>query len=978
MGHPRHEFLVAAFCLALAACTGPQGDPGATGEPGANGTNGANGANGTNGTNGISTGTITGTLTYQPNPAATPLPAALPATNVTITAISITDSVVSATSDANGGYTLTDIPAGIHTLRFSGNAYSTVDVSGISVLATKTTTVDRLLTATNPIILTPTPATAPAGFGATATLGVTVSGGTAPYTYKWVAASANPTAVTLSSTTEAAPSFTTGTLAAIIASGKAVGFAKVTNFDSNGVLAPMPNPQIGFLPVSAQQLAQMTYNFTVTVTDAMGYVKSATVAVPPATLAQGNEVVPQGQIVIANLPGNTTAATLVGPTGTTATLKDAATANPWFIPDVKGNYTLTAGTTVLQVNASNFTSAAQSCTNSCHSILPAFKRDNVIAKFKDWNNSAHGNHFFKYMHYDASGALVWNTDLLGRPLPAPTANPYVNWSQPGAMTTFQFGMSGAEGTHYSGSCTGCHTTGYNALASNNGFDDVARAAGWSFPNMTAMFPVLTGPTSMQTVVNGVVTTTSYDQVTGTPVDTAWAAIPAAVKAYAGMQCESCHGPLGGHSTGAFRIDGTTMIQPVQEFDTAACAVCHDKPGNHDRVALWRQSGHANLEVALGEGAGVSSTGGAASPRPSCNRCHSAQGFVQYLKQLTGTLTQADGTPIAGTYPGNLVNPASSPLADAPVAYLQSLGITADKVQPITCAACHDAHSTELRLEGDTPLLPSGFRVNGAGSGAICFVCHNSRNGARGDQLNGVYTNNDNPGTPAPVTAIGAPHEACQGDVVAGRNAFFVGTYNPSAHLSVKDSCVGCHMKNFPYGLTGTNTNHTWKVDSSACASCHGGSKDPVDGEGLQRQFDAAAADVMTALNEVGQATVRGLYYKGSAQTVQIPLDATAVFATGRSSGFVLTFTAPIANPNAATGTITTLGTTSSPAGLGNFYTDSGATVKRFDVLRGTFAKANWNYSLLEQDASRGVHNPSYAFDVLSATVAAIRNDSLLK
>jgi hypothetical protein len=149
-------------------------------------------------------------------------------------------------------------------------------------------------------------------------------------------------------------------------------------------------------------------------------------------------------------------------------------------------------------------------------------------------------------------------------------------------------------------------------------------------------------------------------------------------------------------------------------------------------------------------------------------CHSAQGLVQYLNQLTGNLRKPDGTAIVGSFPGNLIDPGSATLADASVAYMQSLGITPDKVQPQTCQACHDPHTTALRVEGDTPMLPSGFQVRGAGSGAICFVCHDSRNGARGDQFNGVYTNNDNPGTPAPVTSIGAPHEADQGDVVAGR------------------------------------------------------------------------------------------------------------------------------------------------------------------------------------------------------------------
>ncbi len=447
---------------------------------------------------------------------------------------------------------------------------------------------------------------------------------------------------------------------------------------------------------------------------------------------------------------------------------------------------------------------------------------------------------------------------------------------------------------------------------------------------------------------------------------------------AGGSCESCHGPLGGHLAGATFVDGTTAVKPVAEFAAAVCAVCHDRPGERDEVRLWRQSTHSDLARAVSVGAGVSSPGSPGAPRASCNRCHSAQGFLRYLAQLTGTLTKSDGTPIAGSYPGSLVDPATSPLADAGVAYLQGLGITADGVQPQTCQTCHDPHTAALRIEGATPMLPAGFSVVGAGKGAICFVCHNSRNGARSDQLNGVYSNNSNPGTPVAVTSIGSPHDAAQGDVVAGRNAFFVGAYRPSAHLGVEDTCVGCHMRSYAAGLDGTGSNHTWRIDSTVCASCHGGAKIPVDGVALQGQFDAAVGDLAAALSSVGQATVRGTYYKGTRQTVQIPNDAVAVFVTGLSPGFALTFSSPISDPNATSGTVMTLGTPTSGAALGNFYTDAGATTKVFDVLKGTFSKASWNARLLTLDRSRGVHNPSFAFDVLSATLAAVYNPALPK
>jgi hypothetical protein len=88
----------------------------------------------------------------------------------------------------------------------------------------------------------------------------------------------------------------------------------------------------------------------------------------------------------------------------------------------------------------------------------------------------------------------------------------------------------------------------------------------------------------------------------------------------------------------------------------------------------------------------------------------------------------------------------------------------------------------------------------------------------------------------------------------------------------------------------------------------------------------------------------------------------------------VTFTSAIPNPDKATPpTITVLGTTAAPIGLASFYTDSGMGTKVFDV-----PKANWNYELVAQDGSRGVHNPSFTFNVLSATLSALNNGALTR
>jgi len=1092
--------------------TGPQGEIGATGpqgEIGATGPQGEIGATGADGAPGISTGTLTGILTYKPSTTA----AAIAARGVVVGLVP-TAGVTSALTDATGAYSFASVPVGVYTVKFSGKGFTAVNVANVTVLATQTTTVSQVLSGwkpdfanDNPIVAAGKVFTAPARFGTTAQIDVTV---TAPvdsstdgtgFTYAWTKGTANPTAVTLSSDTAKNPTFPMPTLAAVLASGKIIGVEGLE--------------REGFVPVSAQQLAQMTYNFTCTITDvASGYAKSVSVAVPPATLAPGNATVPRNQIVIASLPGgSTTAPAFVKPSGSTATLSEGTSATPWFIPDVEGEYEVGK----LKVYAGNFNGASSTC-GTCHS---ATLKPVVEAKFNEWGNSAHGNHFFKYMEYvgidgstdagfqaktcaknadctSASGEvcnhsacemLTWKKDASGNPLPAPTADATIFWKTADgqrAMTTFEFGMTGAEGSHYSRSCTGCHTTGYNLLAANGGADDAMDShTDWTFPNLATVFGDVTATTA--------------------PNATAWAAMPGDVKKFAGMQCESCHGPLSGHLADA------DNHKPVAEFGAAACAVCHDKPAGHDRVALWRQSKHADLELALEE-----STVATRGTSTSCYRCHSAQGYLAYLGnketnpdgitrpaslsqtgftacmpthghrqaldpldsacackpgtstdtdgctddggcptgdacEILDSATDGNGTCVAkckpeGTYcepvaghressevydtacycrPGvATAKPAMACTLDADcttagsicvgkicvykgckadnafATYLVGLGLEESAVQSQTCAACHDAHSTELRVEGDTGKLGNATRMIGAGAGATCMVCHNTRNGARGDFVT--------------VSSVGGPHAPVQTDLFLGANAYFMGAGGQvSAHAAVQDTCVGCHMKLHPDSITVRNTNHTFEADETICKSCHAAS---VNLEALNGQFmvnrgnlEAAFATAFSKIAALKTGTPAAIKYyviaknpvsgaTPAAQKIELTQFPTSIVPSGRSVDLKMTFATPV---SAFGSTTTTLNVNyqaiSATDGANDWvYTvadANGNVLNTATVARpaktlnandlgtavlsktGIFAKANWNYwlvsSVTANPAANVVHNPSFVFDVLSATTGKL-------
>lgn len=193
---------------------------------------------------------------------------------------------------------------------------------------------------------------------------------------------------------------------------------------------------------------------------------------------------------------------------------------------------------------------------------------------------------------------------------------------------------------------------------------------------------------------------------------------------------------------------------------------------------WEQSAHNN-GVMGAKTLSVATVEARAEGAAHCARCHSEQGFIAWLDQLK------KGNP------GNLVGPDGKP---ATVDYLKSLGLTRDQVKPVTCKACHDEDG-DLRLANDTPMLPSGFKATAVGNAALCITCHNTRNGR-------ITWNAEDPGR------YTYPHASSQGDVILGKNAFFVDDTrewpNPHAFFT-GNACSTCHMS---LAGTGEYSSHT--------------------------------------------------------------------------------------------------------------------------------------------------------------------------
>ena len=148
-------------------------------------------------------------------------------------------------------------------------------------------------------------------------------------------------------------------------------------------------------------------------------------------------------------------------------------------------------------------------------------------------------------------------------------------------------------THYSETCSRCHSTGYYPAPYNGsgGYWDAKAKAGWTFP-----------------------TWKQIDEVFTKKAPSNWAAAPAEVKNMATIGCEVCHGPANEHVT-----KGADVMQA--SMDSGVCGQCHGAAANHSKNWQLANSKHST-------GTSFEEINGPA--RQACMRCHGAEGFVSFL------------------------------------------------------------------------------------------------------------------------------------------------------------------------------------------------------------------------------------------------------------------------------------------------------------------------------------------------------------
>lgn len=386
---------------------------------------------------------------------------------------------------------------------------------------------------------------------------------------------------------------------------------------------------------------------------------------------------------------------------------------------------------------------------------------------------------------------------------------------------------------------------------------------------------------------------------------------------------------------SINYDLTTMIPQL-----ASAAAAEQLPHFPDLPAELQKM--ANIQCEACHGAGTQHPANLADPdhgiagtdlsAKACAQCHDASsGHHQIWWQWSNT-----GHPTINTmenYDTSMRSTCSkchsgNGFVDTQIKGKPTVGYSKDVSVGATCVVCHDPHDSaypnQLRISGDFT-FDSGQsykQVTGTdpGKGGMCMRCHNSR-------VASVATS---------VNSYRGAHYGTQGDMLAGINGYAFGLpfSANSAHTTVtQETCVTCHMAAAPAGVTPAKIGaHTMMMRddkgttdtaddainvTAACGSCHKGlttydrtARGDYDGDGVTEGIQSEVTGLLTMLR--------------TAILAQFPGKATIDPVSHK-----ITFSS----------------------------TDYGK-------LTANQKGAVYNYNFVVVDGSLGVHNPSYAVQLL--------------
>ena len=270
-------------------------------------------------------------------------------------------------------------------------------------------------------------------------------------------------------------------------------------------------------PFALEEAGKVTLKADVTTSSGAYSATSDVAAALPWKTAGGLRNVPLGEPVLLHAKSPPPSGSsvydwaLARPAASMASLVDATTQDPWFIPDVTGTYTLTVTDPTSNPSA---TVTIEIYTGPWHGAITGIGGDGLPL---------------------ADDCTYCHNDMI-----AP--DKFTPWRKTGHAAIFTGELN--TDAHYSSACFSCHSVGYDPQVANNGFDDAFDFAKFLSSGLLDK----PAPDNWSNVVHDFPETARL----------------------ANVQCENCHGPQeGSHGRGAPSISlaadncGTCHGEPVR-------------------------------------------------------------------------------------------------------------------------------------------------------------------------------------------------------------------------------------------------------------------------------------------------------------------------------------------------------------------------------------------------------------------------------
>lgn len=369
------------------------------------------------------------------------------------------------------------------------------------------------------------------------------------------------------------------------------------------------------------------------------------------------------------------------------------------------------------------------------------------------------------------------------------------------------------------------------------------------------------------------------------------------------------------------IDASGVVTGVGVGETSVTATGNDtgEVGRHAIVVMpkggggpevpyleaWSNSGHADKTA---EAFKHWNADDPAEIPVDCARCHSNQGFNDYLGE--------DGSAVG--------------VVDQPA----PIGST------VECQTCHSDSTARL----DAVTFPSGVTVTGLGPEARCMTCHQGR--ASSDTVDAAITAaavTDDDTASDQLSFMNIHYYAAGATLYAGKVR---GGYQYAGevydwrfrHVEGYDTCVGCHDQ------------HTLAVKVDECASCH---------IGVARTVDARNIRMMASLNQDYDGDgdlAEGMYFELDGLRGRL-MAAIQAYAKGKGLGAVCY--------SGATYPYWFKDTNDD----GSCQADEAAFPNRYVSWSARLVRAAYNYQVSLKDPGAYAHNAKYIIQLLHDATA---------